>query len=234
MIRRCMILTAAISTLITLPPAAHASDMQGPSSLASSCSLTATLTNEETGRSLELPASSCQVFQRNEDSTPLQIANGSDYDTDTPHQNFTVSDEISITTEDLELIANTIPKAEGPGTITPLSTVGGSNTKGVVTARLNINYDLAGTNVRVNRYYGTITNNYPTTFLEKSLAGGDGIGFGYHTIHRSNIPASYSYSTGWGYVPKGVGSLAPGGHLTIRFAPDGMAQTTLEVHVSIL
>ncbi len=233
---RSIFLAASICALVGFPSAADASTLPTSASLEDSCIAEATLTNSETGKSIEIPLHHCLTHVAS-DRVETPPNKGSAPDTHTERRNdlqsFTASQEITVNIEDLESIAEAPSTMGRGGSVSPLSIIGGSNTKGVVVARLNIDYDLAGQNVRVNRYYGTLTQSYPTTYFEKSLDGGDGIGFGHHSIHRANIPSSFSYSTGWGYVEKGVGSLAPAGHLTVRFAPDGMAQTTLEVHVSI-
>ena len=115
------------------------------------------------------------------------------------------------------------------------STGGNSVTKYPARISLWIDYSTREINrvkkIKVVRYRGKMTASYPTTFSRSNLYGRDTARG--HQIRKRNVPRTFSYKTGWGYVDYRPGTGANGtyGILDTYMTPQGMA--TLPVSVAV-
>lgn len=124
------------------------------------------------------------------------------------------------------------------GTITTFDSSGGNKTGGGVTAKINVNYDISGTDknkdIRVNSYNGSWT---PSSKLYVVGSRVSGVHSGLITggKNRQDKPTSnsFSYKTGWGYNVLIKGGNSPRAWMDCKISVSGMSGTSYTLSLEV-
>ncbi|NLJ98912.1 MAG: hypothetical protein GX320_06575 [Tissierellia bacterium] len=131
-------------------------------------------------------------------------------------ESMTVGYDIFIPVEDLN-----------PKGITPLDTTGGSKTSGGITARLYVNYDVSSNNerIRLNRVYGSWTPKSSLYYLTNRVVNAHSGAIYGKKLTKYPTSNSFSYTTGWGYNYRALGSASPMAWSSAKAHVHGMTLT---------
>lgn len=120
-----------------------------------------------------------------------------------------------------------IPIEELSDEISTLTSTGGSQTEGGVTAKLYVDYDVSSNNekVRLNKVWGSWSPSSSMYYLStRSVNAHSGFPYG-NRLTKSPSSNSFSYTTGWGFNDRIWGDSAPRAWSSAKIHITGMTAT---------